>query len=171
MKQYEIKKGNHYCSVSVFERLGSIGWNVKKYSVRFVLHASCWWMPKRNNDDGDLNKLTGISYGLNDHSNSVRLTWVPDFTVNGKIDIYGYTYDKKSTDPKFEALYINSVQVGQSCDGCIEVLDKKYKITVNGVSKEMANVHPDSSLCFRLFPYFGGNNTAPQDMLIDIDYL
>ncbi len=169
MKQYLIKKGNHYCSMSIFERLGDIGWKLKKYSVRFVLQSSCWWAPPRNNDDNDLNKLTGIAYGLSVHSNSVRLTWVPDFTVNGKIKIYGYTYDEKSADPKFTYLYITSVQVGQSCTGCIEVQGNKYAITVNGVTVLMDNLHPDPNLCFRLYPYFGGNNTAPQDMIIEIE--
>ena len=171
MKQYQIKKGNHYCSLSIFEKLGGIGWKIKKYTVRFVMNSSCWWTPARNHDDGDLNKLTGVCYGLNVHGNSVRLTWVPDFNVNGKIDIYGYTYDEKATDPKFTALFITSVQTGQTNDGCIEVQGNQYKITVNGVSVLMENKHADPSLCYRLYPYFGGNNTAPQDMSIGIDYL
>ena len=171
MRQYVIKKGNHYCSISIFERIAAIGWKVNRYQVRFVLETTCWWASPRNNDDNDLNKLTGISYGLNDHSNSVRLTWAPDFTSNGRIKIYGYVYDEKTTDPKFTYQYITSVQTGQSCDGLIEVQGNKYKITVNGVSVLMDNLHPDSSLCFRLYPYFGGNNTAPQDMAIDIEYL
>ena len=170
MKHYLIKKGNHYCSMSFFEKLGGLGWKVKKYSVRFILHSSCWWAPARNTDDGDLNKLTGICYGLNVHGNSVRLTWVPDFTANGKIDIHGYTYDKNATGTH-NSLYITSVQVGQTYDGCIEVQGNKYKITVNGVSIMMDNTHKDPSLCNRLYPYFGGNNTAPQDMTIDIEYL
>ena len=171
MRSYQIKKGNHYCSMSFFEKLGGVGWKITKYSVRFTMHPSCWWAPARNHDDGDLNKLTGVCYGLNVHSNSVRLTWVPDFNVNGKIDIFGYTYDEKATDPKITAVPITSVQVGQPCNGCIDVQGNKYKITVINVSVLMDTLHADPSLCYRLYPYFGGNNTAPQDMTIDIDYL
>jgi hypothetical protein len=105
------------------------------------------------------------------HSNSVRLTWIPDFDVNGKLRIFGYTYDEKSTDPKFTCLEITSVQVGQTCEGCIESVGNEYVITVNGVTVRMANVNADPNLCLRLFPYFGGNNTAPQDMTVDIEYL
>ena len=136
-----------------------------------MLHNECWWAPPRNIDDSDQNKVTGISYGMNDHSNSVRLTWVPDFTSSGKVKIYGYTYDEKTTDPKFTFLYITTIQTGQVYDACIESVGSKYKITVNGVSIFMDNLHADPSLCFRLYPYFGGNNTAPQDMVIEIDYL
>ncbi len=171
MRQYRIKKGDHYCSVSIFERLGAIGWKINKYQVRFVLHNACWWAPPRNTDDNGLNKLTGISFGLNDHNNSVRFAWIPDFAVSGKINIHGYTYDDQATTPKFTSRFITPVQVGQSCEASIEMVGNQYKLTVNGVTIFMDNLHPDSSLCFRLYPYFGGNNTAPQDMAIDIDYL
>ena len=171
MRQYLIKKGNHYCSMSIFEKIGAIGWKMKKYAVRFRFHNNCYWTPARNNDDLDQNKLTGIGFGMNVHGNSVRLTWVPDFNVNGKINISGYTYDEKSTAPKFLIEPITSVEVGQLCDACIEVQGNEEDITVNGVTKRMPNFNADANLCLRLYPYFGGNNTAPQDMMIDIDYL
>ena len=157
--------------MSIFERIGAIGWKVKKYQVRFILHGECWWAPPRNTDDNDLNKLTGMVYGLSVHGNSVRLSWVPDFTAPGKIKIYGYTYDDKATDPKFTFQYITTVQTGYVCDGKIEAQGNKYAITVNGVTIMMDNLHPDPGICSKLYPYFGGNNTAPHDMVIDIEYL
>jgi hypothetical protein len=171
MKNYLIKKGSHYCNVSIFERLFAIGRNVKKYSVHFILHGDCWWAPPRNTDDNDLNKLTGMAYGFSVHANSARLTWVPDFEKQGMIKIFGYVYDEKTTDPKFTAQYITTVPTGFRCDGTIEVQGNKYAFTVNGVTILMDNLHPDSGLCSRLYPYFGGNNTAPQNMHIDIEYL
>jgi hypothetical protein len=171
MKQYLIKKGNHYCSMSFFEKLGAVGWKIKKYTVKFRFHPNCYWAPPRNSDDGDLNKLTGLAYGMNVHSNSVRLTWVPDFTVNGKMRIFGYTYDEKANAPKFTYKEITSVQVGQLVDGSIESVGNEYVFKVNGVTVRMPNVNTDPNLCLRLFPYFGGNNTAPQDMTIEIEYL
>lgn len=171
MKQYLIKKGNHYCSMSIFEKLGAIGWKITSYSVRFKFHNDCYWAPKRNSDDDDLNKLTGIGFGTNHQNNSVRLAWRPDFNIPGAIQIFGYTYDEKPTAPKFEFLEITTVNVGQTIDAKIESKNNQYLITVNGVTKPMENLRPDPNLCFRLFPYFGGNNTAPQDMTIDIEYL
>ncbi len=169
MKSYLIKQGNHYCNVSIFERLFSIGTNVKRIFFSFKLHPECWWSPARNSDDNDLNKLYGLSFGLNsDHSNSVRLAWKPDFKVNNKIDIYGYIYDEKQTDPKQTSLYITSVQAGADCMAMITNNGDKYEFMVNSVNAEMPNTHPDPGLCFRLFPYFGGNNTAPHNMTIEI---
>jgi hypothetical protein len=171
MRQYLIKKGNHYCSMSIFEKIGAIGWKIKKYSVRFRFHPNSYWTPKRNVDDLDQNKLTGIAYGMNVHANSVRFTWVPDFDVPGAIKISGYTYDEKSAAPKFSIREITTVQVGQLCDACIEAVGNEYVFTVNGHTERMPNVNADPNLCLRLFPYFGGNNKAPQDMTIEVDYL
>jgi hypothetical protein len=171
MKSYSIKKGSHYSTKGLFERLGAICCNFKTLSVRFKFHTDCYWAPARNPDDNDLNKLTGIGFGLNLHKNSVRLAWVPDFDIAGTIKIYGYSYDEKKVDPKFTFLYITSVPVEQTYEAKIESKAGKYVITVNKVVVEMDNLHKDPKICFRLFPYFGGNNTAPKDMLIEIEYL
>ena len=169
MKQYLIKKGDHYCSMSILEKIGAIGFNAKKYSAKFMMHKECWWATPRNSDDYDQNKLTGIGYGLNHHNNSVRLTWVPDFAINGLIKISGYTYDEKSTTAKYTIKYITSVQVGQIYTATIETKGSQYAISVNGVSILMDNLHPDPNLSFRLYPYFGGNNVAPQNMIIELE--
>jgi len=171
MRQYFIKKGNHYCTMSIFEKIGAIGWKKKSHAVKFRFQSECYWAPPRNSDDNDLNKLTGMAFGLNVHGNSVRLTWVPDFDHPGMIKIFGYTYDEKASDPKFTYREITSVQVGQTNEARIESLGYEYRITVNGVSVRMTNVHGDPNVCMRLYPYFGGNNTAPNDMTIEIEYL
>lgn len=171
MKKYLIKKGNHYASMPIFEKIGAVSWKTKKHSVRFRFNNSCYWAPPRNNDDNDLNKLTGIGFGINHHNNSVRLAWVPDFYVAGSIKIYGYTYDKKKTGEKHTSLYITSVPVGQVHSAQIESRGNKYIITVNDSKVEMENSNPDPNICFRLFPYFGGTNTSPKDISIEIEYL
>ena len=170
MKSYLIKQGNHYCNVSIFERIFSVGYKMKRIFFKFKFHPECWWTPARNSDDNDLNKLYGLSFGLNsDHSDSVRLAWKPDFNVSGKIDIYGYIYDKLA-DSQHLSQYITSVQTGEDCLANIASNGDKYEFRVNTVNAEMANTHPDPGLCFRLFPYFGGNNTAPHDMTIEIEF-
>lgn len=169
MRFYEIKKGNHYCSMSVFEKIGAIGWKVKTMDLKFSFRSECWWAPPRNTDDLDLNKLAGIGFGPNHHNNSVRLAWVPDFDNQGVIKIFGYTYDEKNEGPKFEYLFIKSVNVLEPCTGKIESRDGAYFLTVNGTTVQMANQKADPNLCFRLYPYFGGNNTAPHDMTIELE--
>jgi hypothetical protein len=62
------------------------------------------------------------------------------------------------------------VNVLQPCQAKIEAQDNKYHISVNGTVITMDNSNKDPKLCFRLFPYFGGNNTAPHDMTIELEY-
>ena len=169
MRFYLIQKGSHYASMSIFEKIGAIGWNIRALSFRFVFRKECWWAPARNPDDYDQNKLAGIGFGLNHHNNSVRLTWVPDFEKEGMIRVSGYTYDEKKDDPKFTIAYITSVHVGETVKGKIESRDGGYFITVNDVTIRMDNAKKDPNLCFRLFPYFGGNNTAPHDMVVELE--
>lgn len=169
MRFYLIKKGNHYASMSLFEKIGAIGWKINNLSMRFIFRKECWWAPPRNQDDYDQNKLAGIGFGTNHHNNSVRLTWVPDFASQGMINVYGYTYDEKKADPKFVSVFIKSVHVDEPVTGKIESREGFYFITVKDVTVKMDNVNSDPKLCFRLFPYFGGNNTAPHDMTIELD--
>ena len=156
--------------MSIFEKIGAIGWKVNSISLKFKFRTECWWAPPRNNDDGDLNKLAGIGYGTNHHNNSVRITWLPDFDHQGVIKLYGYTYDERKTDPKFASQHICDVNVMQPCTASIVSQNNKYTITVNGSSITMDNSITDPNLCFRLYPYFGGNNTAPHDMTIELEY-
>ena len=169
MRFYLIKKGNHYASMSIFEKIGAIGWKINTLSLRFVFRKECWWAPPRNQDDYDQNKLAGIGFGTNHHNNSVRLTWVPDFENQGMIKVYGYTYDENKAGPKFTSTFIKSVHVQDTITGKIESRDGGYFITVNEVTIRMDNVNSDPNLCFKLFPYFGGNNTAPHDMVIELE--
>jgi hypothetical protein len=171
MRTYLIKKGSHYATMSLFEKIGAIGWNIKKLNIRFVFNPACWWAPPRNADDLDQNKLAGIGFGTNHHNNSVRLTWVPDFENRGMIKVSGYTYDERQADPKFAITFIKTVRVEETHLASIECRDGSYVLTVDGVSVTMENRFSDPNLCFRLYPYFGGNNTAPQDMAVELEFL
>ena len=169
MKNYLIKKGNHYAQISIFDRLFNIGWKVKQIAVNFKFSKECWWAPPRNPDDHDLNKLCGISYGLNDHSNSVRFAWVPDFTQNGVINIFGYVYDELSSG--HVSKFIAAVKVEEVHTGLIKVVGNQYMLMIGITTINMDNTHGDPNLCFRLYPYFGGNNTAPCNMVIGLEII
>jgi hypothetical protein len=171
MKKYTIKKGNHYASISIFERMFSFGWKVNEVPVKFRFSRECWWNPPRNADDHDLNKLCGVGYGLSVHSNSVRFAWAPDFSKSGIINVYGYTYDEKKEGEPHTSKFITAVAVDTECVGMIRKVTTNYSFTVGTTSIFMENSHPDPAVCNRLFPYFGGNNTAPINMDIELEYL
>jgi hypothetical protein len=94
---------------------------------------------------------------------------VPDFEQQGMIRVFGYTYDEKKEGQKFTSTFITSVHVDEIVTGSIENRDGSYFITVKDATVKMENIHADPNLCFRLFPYFGGNNTAPCNMVIELE--
>jgi len=162
MKRYKIKKGWHYAFI-LFRRLGGWSRNRKTFLIRFKLSKECYWSPKRNPDDGDINKLIGISFGIfGVHKDSIRLGWKPDFDNHGIIEIYAYVYDKKSKVTIKRK--ITTVPVEQIHRGMFQILPNLYRISVNNSIIEIPNESPDKKIQKVLYPYFGGDNTAIRTM-------
>ncbi len=114
-------------------------------------------------DDFDINKLFGISLGFH-HKNSIRFGW----NVDGeKIAIYTYCY-------KFGERFMDkivSVSVEKKYTFEIKNFKESYDLKIINESGQIvgwANIFkPETpNWGYRLFPYFGGNKTAPHDMEI-----
>ena len=162
MKRYKILKGWHYAFV-LFRRLGGWSYNEQRFLIKFKLSKECWWSPKRNKDDGDLNKLIGLSFGVfGIHKNSLRLVWRPDFDNRGKIQIYGYVYDTKIKGHTTK--YITTVSTEQLNYASFNIFPDKYRISVNNITIEMDNPTADKKVQKTLYPYVGGDNTAIRTM-------
>ena len=163
MKPYIIKQGRHYAS-GWLGRLLNIHCNLESIYIDGKFDESCWYEPRNNDDKTDLNKLFGLGFGLSHHKNSVRFGWRPNFREKGKIDIYAYVYDKSSDE--HISKYINSVLCDDQFLLIIKLRCDDYLLTVNNKSVEIYNCEQDPCWGFYLYPYFGGNNTAPHDMTI-----
>jgi hypothetical protein len=162
MKKYTILKNWHYAFFLIQRALGW-SWNKTEFHIKFKLSNECWWTPVRNDNDYDLNKLCGISFGLFAiHKNSVRLAWVPDFNNKDMMRIYGYTYD--GVDHIFE--YICTVNTDATYNAKIVIKDDRYIISVENNQIEMENITQDRHIQKRTYPYFGGNNRAPNTMYV-----
>jgi hypothetical protein len=114
-------------------------------------------------DDLDINKLFGRSFGLH-HKNSVRFGWRID---GNKIAIYSYSY-------------VNGQRISNMITKCS--VEKEYKFTMTTKDKlTILEVDCDSykirygvetggsNFGYKLYPYFGGNKTAPHDLTIYLD--
>lgn len=140
-------------------------------SLRFtaMFGHGCNYDSNDSNDlKGDINKLYGISYGLDDHYRSVRIGW--RYNSNLKvIDLYVYSYIKGKREIKhlfsvnlFEEIHFtlfrtknNGVIIEARPDGGTVITEAVY-----GIDKSIWD--------FKLWPYFGGNVKAPNDMTIFI---
>ena len=118
-------------------------------------------------DDYDINKLCGVSFGYH-HNNSVRYGWR---AVGNKIELSAYIYENKERIMES----IGLVDTNKFYNIKLFILDDKYvfKIYDNGTllyTKEVAT-SKKLRLGYHLFPYFGGNRTAPHAMCIVLDKL
>jgi hypothetical protein len=163
--EIKIEKGKHYASgIHVRPYLGKrfISWKIN-------LDISCLYTPI-NDDSNDLNKLCGISFGHH-HKKSLRFAWRPDFNIPGQFMIYAYWY----SNGQRRSLYIGNISHN---------LDYEFQIIIDESIVAFAIYHPRISqyplyctdinypepkvrIGYYLWPYFGGNNTAPHDMKLD----
>jgi len=161
--KYTILKNWHY-AFFLFGRLFGWGYNKKKHVITFKFSKECWWNPPRNQDDYDLNKLAGISFGLlGIHKNSVRLTWKPKFEKEGILELYGYVFD--SSQKYHMSKYICDVKTDNEYVCILSFRESDYLFDMWPFgSITMENKTIDNKLQKIVYPYFGGNNKSPRKM-------
>jgi len=172
MLKWIIEKGQHYSLSNFWQRfIPRIG--TSPVSYKFNIPAGTWF-PYADPDDLDINKLAGFSYGYH-HTNSVRIGWVPNFKKEGTISLYIYNYNKS---------------VRYSCPFIDIDCDKDYKVEISfntsqhyvsfeifdkdgvHIKKQSAEFAiPTIRIGYFLWFYFGGNKTAPKEMVADLDLL
>jgi hypothetical protein len=162
MSNYTIPQGWHYSLKSFSDLLGLFTWKRDSVFLNVKFSSTCLFT-KRDNDDKDINKLYGFSYGFH-HKNSVRLGWVPDFGSK-QIKIYYYHYN----NGKLSYGEITRVPVNEFFPCNIQVFDDRVRYQVKSEIVEKKFARPSFPLGYWLRPYFGGNNTAPHEMRIFVD--
>ena len=151
-----IKKGTHkswQCPELILNR------DIIRYIVRF--DDSCRY--NIGKDQGDINKLFGIGYFPHHHKNSVRIGW-NYHPVTDKIRLYAYWYINGVRD----WLYMDSVNIGDYVYASIHINRGTHKIDIQGNRFVIVR---KGSLGYLLGPYFGGNQTAPHNINLEITRL
>ncbi len=164
---YTIKQGRHYSNILNPNRLW-VGYGVHHIDFSFqFLNNPCYVLG--NEDDWDINKLFGISFGPEHHKNSFRIGWRP--TNDNMISLHSYYYNHGTRKDSF----IYAINYNSVVDGGITIDREAGKITtwisVNGNSvwsKIDFNFDDVSLWSFRLFPYFGGNARATHDIHLSL---
>jgi len=162
---FTIKKGKHY-SNNWFYKLTHL-FNFKqelKFKVKF--DESCLYN-FQDEDKHDINKLFGFSIGFH-HKNSLRFGWN---VVDNKIIIYYYNYiDGKRINEVFVSCNVNEELLFEITNPFYN----EYNFTItdlkNGTSRWAGfNIKGSLfSLKYNLWPYFGGNKTAPHNIKIEL---
>ncbi len=163
--KFIIKKGTHYSNETVFKLKNFFNNNnTLQYQVTF--DDSCIYeLPKE--DQEDINKLFGFSIGFNHHKDSARFGW---FYQDNTIHLYAYVYDNGVRRSKLiKNLDLNTQYV-------LTLVDEgdNWVFSVDDGWSVIGNVKIPKSCKFKwgykLWPYFGGNNPAPHDITIQMNY-
>jgi hypothetical protein len=161
---FTIERGKHYSDHFLYKSLNSLVFNRGlEYSVRF--DSSCkYQLPKK--DQQDVNKLFGYSIGLDHHKNSARFGW---HWYWGKINISAYLYrdGERIVLPmaklELDSWYRFSIEAQEESD-CFVISDSESTIAIANVERRVK-----FRFGFHLWPYFGGNNAAPHNILIQME--
>lgn len=165
--EYSINKGDHYSTRNESPFKWKFGIAPKTLRFEAIFGIGCNY---EDNNDGDVNKLYGISYGFDNHYRSVRIGW--KYNTNLKIiELYSYAYSKgirvikplinvKQFEPVFFTIWkikgANNVRISVSDS---EKTERRIDI-INGIDNEKVRL--------KQFPYYGGNKPAPNGMKIFI---
>lgn len=170
MLRIKIKEGRHYpCLIP----LGLPIW-VKKNtptirSANFMFTASCMFDLK-DEDQWDVNKLFGFSIGHHHDCNSFRFGWRPKLD-NETIEIVAYEYRNGVRNKTMPICEINSYKwYSFKLIYNPKLKNIEYKITDSAkkLHSLVNNINLDKTggLGYTLGVYFGGNEKAPQDIII-----
>jgi len=155
---YLIKQGNNYCEKN--------GYPVTQYTsihFRAILDSSCIYTTVNSDNQQDINKLYGFADCSSFHqNNSARFGW--DW-YRGQMHIHAYCYSNTVRSYK----ELGTVPLNKAFDCSITVLPGKYIFTLNGKADTMERGCTDKIAAgYKLYPYFGGDETAPHDIRVKI---
>ena len=155
--KYTIRAGQHYCDQNTIK---SVRTSEMKFIARFDNTAIYQTIDPLN--QYDINKLWGFSEGFNNQYNSARIGWGYS---NGAIRLYGYVY-RRGVRHYSEII---TVFPGQEVYCSIRISGSNYIISANGVSVTLPRGTTASTANgFQQYPYFGGDEVAPQNISIFI---
>lgn len=164
MATFKIKKGKHSSS-PIFPLLAIGKKKELKWIVKFDDSVS-YMLP--NDNQLDINKLCGIGWFPSHHQNSVRFGWRYN-EGTAKVDIFAYVYVKgqrlsSAVDPKL----IASLDRNKEYELKMTLTDKSYVLEANGKAVVILKDWRIQSFGYYLKPYFGGDEVAPHDIIINL---
>jgi len=161
--RYRIKRGKH----SFFKLPGFYLGKPNALEGTFKYERNCWYArPDDHVDWLDINKLTGISLGLH-KNNSLRIGWRPLYDQKEQIELFAYFYNhgnrffQSVAQVQTDKVYQFQLRMRRS--------ESKAVLEIDGIGETGLDFEfPSTWWGYYLYPYFGGNKTAPQDMTIHV---
>ena len=154
---YTIRKGQNYCTPNTIKI-------VKTSEMKFIARfdTSAIYSTVNPVNQYDINKLYGFSEGFNHQVNSARIGWR---WSDGALRLFGYVY-KSSVRYSQE---ITAIPFNTDITCSIKLSGYNYLISANGITVTLPRAsNAASATGYQLYPYFGGDETAPKNISIKI---
>src|SRR5579875_284418 len=153
---YVINQGQHDCNQNAYKIIET---SQLKFVVRF--DSSAIYQTASLENQYDINKLYGFSDNNADHHQfSARFGWR---WSDGALRLFAYIYNNGVMSNK----ELGTVAIGIENNCSIQVTATTYVFTLNGQTTEMPRLSTTpKAKGYLLYPYFGGNETAPHNVHI-----
>lgn len=160
MIQYIVKKGENYSSHPFKIFTGK-----KSHKIEVIFDESCIY-DLGNNNQYDINKLWGVSFGAH-QNNSIRIGWNWNL-ITKKIDLYWYKYQ----NGEFTFGYFKSYNINEfvTIDVYFDYSSSNFTFISDNMAKIIYHKYPFLKVGYYLYFYFGGNEVAPHDIIAHIDF-
>ena len=132
-----------------------------KINFDVILSESCKYKSKSEENQYDVNKIFGISDGGSHMKNSARLGWR---YLNDKLELMAFTHNNGVFS--FEKICDAQPNFIYNCQ--INLLIDKYQFIVDNNIVYMDRYKSNTNFKYLLYPYFGGDETAPHNIEIKI---
>lgn len=145
-------------------------WFCKRSITRLVyFNTSAKYDLPGTDDDPDVNKLFGIGYLWNHHTDSARFGWNYD-QILGKVNIFAYTY-VNGVRSFTRICQVNKFNFYRMT---LIIRDGQYFFQVSNprkpeeYSRYITEFSHKKKFCVKLGLYFGGSKPAPHNITIEI---
>ena len=158
-KEFFIPQGSNYSLQNDYQAFRG---PALKFAA--IFDSTAIYQTKNPINQADINKLYGVSDGNTHHQeNSARFGW----NWNGKeIQVHAYCYAGGIRENKL----IGISDIGKPHTYSIKADKKRYIFQFDNKIEYMNRVITDSVLNgYSLYPYFGGDETAPHNIRIYLD--
>ncbi|NIJ54296.1 hypothetical protein [Dyadobacter arcticus] len=155
---YTIRSGNHDADNTINTPFTS-----KSMHFQALFDSSCIYKNAVAENQNDINKLYGFSDCSSQHqNNSARFGWN---WREGAIHIFAYVYVNGQRMEK----ELGTAELNEPTSFKIATQDNAYLFTFHGIETTMPrHCSGGVGIAYKLLPYFGGDEPAPQDIRIKI---
>lgn len=159
--KYTIKAGQHSADLNYYK---VVDVSELKFIVRF--DSSAIYNSGLKENQYDINKLYGFSDNkANHHQFSARIGWR---WSDNALRLFAYVYNDAAVISK----ELGIVSIGADINCSIKITGSQYLFSVNKYYEVLPRASKTSSgKGYQLYPYFGGDETAPHDVNIWIKNL